>query len=139
MAQLLDSNCKRLSSLSVHCSCPECEPEYPSQVLKTFSGEIKHLRLDIPICRLHDVPPRWTNTVILESLIASPTVNTIEDLTLPAEFGNGDRIIMVLKHCSRLRVLRVLNYSRVYKGLDASDLLSSMEEPWKCQDTLEEL
>ncbi|KAK3824825.1 MAG: hypothetical protein J3Q66DRAFT_395877 [Benniella sp.] len=139
VAHLLDSGCKRLSSLGMRCLCPECHPgKDASMILQKFSRGFKCLRLSAFYCE-HDSPPTWATTIVLETLIFSPTVNTIEDLTFSSDYGNGDRFIRILEQCPRLRVFRAKHTSSMCRGLNASDLLSSMEKPWKCQDTLETL
>jgi hypothetical protein len=108
-----------------------------SILLQKFSRGYKQLHFSSVDCR-HDVaPPRWPKTVILEKLLATPTVNTLEVLEFAARYDNSEHIIGILKHCPRMRVFEVSHYSPKYRGMDALDLLVSMEEPWKCQNTLE--
>ncbi|KAK3824815.1 MAG: hypothetical protein J3Q66DRAFT_326097 [Benniella sp.] len=142
MGQLLDSDLTHLSSLSMNYCCPECQPRNDvSVILRMFSRGFKRLWLKTYGCRYHNSPPTWTDTLILETLIATSTVNTIEGLTFLARIGHADRITKILKHCPRLRVFRVENFDRdgYDEGIEAKELLSSMKGPWKCQETLEEL
>jgi len=143
LEQLLDSDCKRLASLGVYHHCPICHPlDDVRTLLQRFSRGFKELRLRnlFNMDCLHDfIPPIWERTVVLETLLATATVNTIEVLSFSEEFDNDDHIVGILKHCPQLREFRVKNLSGHYEGLKASDLLLSMEEPWRCQETLEVL
>jgi len=131
VAHLLDSDCKRLSSLGMRCPCPECYPgKDASVILQRFSRGFKCLWLSAFYCQ-HDSPPSWATTTVLETFILSPTVNTIEDLTFSSDFSDGDRPIKILEKCPRLRVFRA-KHCGFLRGMSASGLLSSMEEPWKC-------
>ncbi|KAF9366171.1 hypothetical protein BGX34_005722 [Mortierella sp. NVP85] len=139
VAQSLDSDFTRLSSLTMDCYCPECHPKRDMSVLlEKFSKGFKSLHLSVRGCHRHDTPPNWASTFILERLLTTPTVATIEILCFLADFRNGDHVIRILQNCPQLRVLRVGHLS-FCEGMDASALLSSMKKPWKCQDTLEEL
>ncbi|KAF9344438.1 hypothetical protein BGX34_005662 [Mortierella sp. NVP85] len=140
LAQVLDSNCKRLSTMHIHCYCPICDPAMDMSVLlRGFSRGFQTLYLWGVGC-LHDVSlSMWPKTVILETLITTATVNTIQVLSFSENFNSTDPIIGILKHCPRLREFFVFHFSPSYKGVEASDLLLSMETPWKCQDTLEAL
>ncbi|KAF9366172.1 hypothetical protein BGX34_005723 [Mortierella sp. NVP85] len=138
--QLVNSYCKRLFSLSMFSYCPVCHPSMDTSILlQKFSRGYKQLHFSSVDCR-HDVaPPRWPKTVILEKLLTTPTVNTLEVLEFAARYDNSEHIIGILKHCPRMREFLVYHYSPHYRGMDALDLLVSMEEPWKCQNTLEVL
>ncbi|KAK3824808.1 MAG: hypothetical protein J3Q66DRAFT_326074 [Benniella sp.] len=140
LAQVLDSNCKRLSTMHIHCYCPICDPAMDMSVLlQRFSRGFQTLYLWGVGCR-HDVSlSMWPKTVILETLITTATVNTIQVLSFSENFNTIDPIIGILKHCPRLRQFFVFHFYPNYKGMKASDLLFSMETPWKCQDALEAL
>ncbi|KAG0231580.1 hypothetical protein BGX31_005476 [Mortierella sp. GBA43] len=80
---------------------------------------------------------------IAETLVATPTLHTIEVLVLCEEgFGTNNHTLGILKNCPRLRELRSIPgyYGRSGDRMDIFNLLLSMEEePWKCWETLEVL
>ncbi|KAK3824720.1 MAG: hypothetical protein J3Q66DRAFT_325892 [Benniella sp.] len=129
IVQVLDSNCQRLHTLN-----QETPPSMMQigVLLKGFSKGFRQLCLYY-VSSSYDA--EWANKSLLETLLTTATVNTIEVLKCAASIaGSAENTIEILKHCTQLRVIRVVS-----EEVDLSDLLLSMDENWGCWSTLEEL
>lgn len=141
VAQTLNSHCPRLHTLDQELFNPRTiAAKHVGFLLQTFSRGFQQLRLDVR-CHVNNYFPGWQENMILKTLVTTASVNTVEFLRIRSYEDNGSHVIGVLKHCSRLREFRV-THGYVYgdnKGVDMTDLLQSMDEPWKCWETLEVL
>jgi hypothetical protein len=134
IVEALDSNCKNLQTLNQE-SCQKIGPI--GTVLKEFSKGFRQLLLSCG-----QIYGPQDNRGILGTLLTTASVNTLEVLRYSLREDDEEHIIGILKHCPHLRVFRVddTRYNnRNIEGADLSDLLLSMDESWKCWDTLEEL
>jgi hypothetical protein len=148
LAQALDSHCQRFRTLSLQRYGPkEIQAKRVAVLLEKFSRGVRHLYLHDDMysyptrhTHMHTYPTRdaigeWTETLVLETLLSTATAKTIEALWMcPSDDDNGN-IIRILRQCPRLQELR-LKSGHQSKGMDISDLVPSMDEPWKCWETL---
>jgi hypothetical protein len=128
IVQVLDSSCQRLHTLNLE------SPPSMLQIgvlLKGFSKGFRQLCMSYVVSS-HDA--EWANKRLLETLLTTASVNTIEVLKCGSNTGSAENVIDILKHCTQLRVFRVGS-----EEVDLSDLLLSMDETWGCWSTLEEL
>ncbi|KAK3824717.1 MAG: hypothetical protein J3Q66DRAFT_384113, partial [Benniella sp.] len=134
IVEALDSNCKNLQTLNQE-SCQNIGPI--GTILKEFSKGFRQLLLNC-----EQIYGSQGNRGILGTLLTTASVNTLEVLRYSLREDDEEHIIGILKHCPQLRVFHVddTRYNnRSIEGADLSDLLLSMDQPWKCWDTLEEL
>ncbi|KAF9361951.1 hypothetical protein BGX34_006809 [Mortierella sp. NVP85] len=139
LAEALDSHCQHFRTLSLQRYGPkEIQAKRVAVLLEKFSRGLRHLYLhdDTYSYPIRDAISQWTETLILETLLNTATANTIEVLWMrPSDDDNGN-IIRILRQCPRLRELRLNCGYQSYSGMDISDLVFSMDEPWKCWGTL---
>ncbi|KAK3824679.1 MAG: hypothetical protein J3Q66DRAFT_419319 [Benniella sp.] len=146
LAEALDSHCQHFRTLSLQRYGPkETQAKRVAVLLEKFSRGVRHLYLhddmyNYPIRGMYNYPtrdaiPQWTETLILETLLNTTTANTIEALWMCPSDDDNDNIIRILRQCPRLQEFR-LKSGHQYKGIDISDLVPSMDEPWKCWGTL---
>ncbi|KAF9343324.1 hypothetical protein BGX34_006933, partial [Mortierella sp. NVP85] len=134
IVEALNSNCKNLRTLNQE-SCQNIGPI--GTVLKEFSNGFRQLLLSC-----EQIYGSQGNRGILGTLLTTASVNTLEVLRYSLREDDEEHIVRILKHCPQLRVFRVddTRYNnRNIEGADLSDLLLSIDESWKCWDTLEEL
>ncbi|KAK3824745.1 MAG: hypothetical protein J3Q66DRAFT_325949 [Benniella sp.] len=140
LMRLLGTYFQRLSSLVLIFPCSICWDGKDSSVfLQESSKGFQRLDLSGRYCRHDKDSPGWHKTAVLETLITSTTASTIEVLIFSAAYDRSDRIMGILENCPRLREFRVYNSYRRFEGVNASDLLMSMNTPWPCRCTLETL
>ncbi|KAF9360794.1 hypothetical protein BGX34_007492 [Mortierella sp. NVP85] len=128
IVQVLDSNCQRLHTLNQETRLSMLQI---GVLLKGFSKGFRQLCMPY-VGFSHDA--EWANKSLLETLLTTASVNTIEVLKCNSNAGSAENTIEILKHCTQLRVFRALG-----DEVDLSDLLLSMDETWGCWSTLEEL
>ncbi|KAF9979717.1 hypothetical protein BGZ65_006110 [Modicella reniformis] len=131
MAQVLSSRCKRLHTLNQDSGGYSISSDLMDAVLKEFSRGFRQLRL-------YNVSWSYSGTPVLNAFVTSATVNTIEVLTYHSEYNQRSTILAILKQCPRLRECRV-NFGNRELGIEISEFSASMDEGWKCWDTLEVL
>ncbi|KAK3824719.1 MAG: hypothetical protein J3Q66DRAFT_419392 [Benniella sp.] len=135
VVEVLDSNCRRLHTLRQGQSIPM---EQIGVLLKGFSKGFRQLYLNNVVECTQD--PEWRNRRLLETLSTTASVNTLEVLEYRWIDDKGEHFIAALKNCTQLRVFRVVSQRyNDHARVDLSDLVESMDESWKCWDTLEEL
>jgi len=140
LMRLLGTYFQRLSSLVLIFPCSICWDGKDSSVfLQESSKGFQRLDLSGRYCRHDKDSPGWHKTAVLETLITSTTAITIEVLIFSAAYDRSDRIMGILENCPRLREFQVYNSYRRFEGMNASDLLMSMNTPWPCRGTLETL
>ncbi|KAK3824716.1 MAG: hypothetical protein J3Q66DRAFT_95455, partial [Benniella sp.] len=129
--QLLESNCKRLHTLT-------CESNLTvKQVAVLLNGSSKGFRqLKLHHIQMDYQDTEWQNKRFLEALMTTTSFNTIEVLRCCPYDESQEDVLWALKHCPQLRVFSLIDTRRY---IELSDLLMSMDEPWKCWDKLEEL
>jgi len=138
VAQVLDSSCGRLHKLNQDHSTLG-SGIHLNVLLRTFSKGFRRLQLSAFNCFPTSSLIPWDGEHYLETVLTSVTVDTLEVLRCRGGGEEGDRIIGIVRHCARLRELRVLNEVTQHNGADLTDLVLSMDEPWKCWSTLEVL
>ncbi|KAK3824744.1 MAG: hypothetical protein J3Q66DRAFT_325948 [Benniella sp.] len=158
LAQVIDSHCNRLRTLSSQLRSPKCAPSKRMCALLCGSSKgFRQLSLRVRICRHHnrrsdsmggyftsddddDDFYLSSDALVLKAIPDTSTVNMIEVLRLdPAVFIESDHVIGILERCPRLREFWVRGVDEDCDGIDISDLVQSMDTPWSCQNTLEVL
>ncbi|KAK3824718.1 MAG: hypothetical protein J3Q66DRAFT_325888 [Benniella sp.] len=132
--QILESNCKRLHTLT-------CEFHMTvKQVAVFLQGFSKGFR-QLKLCHLQMdyQDTEWQNKRFLEALMTTTSFNTIKVLRFNPCGESQEHILWVLKHCPQLRVFGMEEGNYGVVNVELSDLLMSMDEPWKCWNKLEEL
>jgi hypothetical protein len=136
VVEALDSNCKRLHTLRQR---DGLAIENIGVLLKGFSKGFRRLYLTTVAARYTE-DPEWRNRRFLETLSTTASVNTLEVLEYRWDDDKGEHFITILKNCPQLRVFRVVSQRYLENArVDLSDLVESMDESWKCWNTLEEL
>ncbi|KAK3824715.1 MAG: hypothetical protein J3Q66DRAFT_395782 [Benniella sp.] len=135
VVEVLESNCKCLHTLN---HTGYLNTREISVFLKGFSKGFREISLG-EVGGYGGEDPEW-NRRMLETLLTTASVNTIEVLKYTTNNDRGEDFIGILKHCTQIRVFRV-EQDREDRddAVDLSDLLLSMDKSWKCWDTLEDL
>ncbi|KAF9947159.1 hypothetical protein BGZ65_009074 [Modicella reniformis] len=133
LTQVLDSHCKRLHTLN--------QEDYGASLMSAGHIDALLRAFSRGFRQLHLCSHSWDwEYYILETLTTTATVNTIEVLRLSNyQRVESYHILGILRHCPRLRVFQMGVESDHHFGVDFSDLVVSMDEGWKCWDTLEVL
>ncbi|KAF9356257.1 hypothetical protein BGX34_010012 [Mortierella sp. NVP85] len=130
LAQVLDTQCKCLRTLNQEQRrWGSLSSSLVCAILQGFTHGFQQLRL-------YNVHWRPEDS-ILEKLLISASVNTIEVLRICSTYDKSEHVIGILRQCPCLREFRTHGGNRDFDGTDVSDLVSSMAQPWKCWDTLE--
>jgi hypothetical protein len=129
MTDVLKSHCKRLHTINQE-QCPIRSSDTICAILQGSSEGIRELRL---------LGVEWLNgDCILQRIMTTATLNTIEVVRICPRINTGDITISVLANCPRLKEFTSIG-EEPNSGVELSDLLSSMFESWRCWPTLEVL
>ncbi|KAF9344213.1 hypothetical protein BGX34_005883, partial [Mortierella sp. NVP85] len=140
MAQILDSHCPHLHTLSLPRNCskkPVVRAKRVSLLLEEFSRGLRHLYLLDTTCGRPDHPKsRWNEQDVLKTLLHTATLNTLEVFKACPSSNDNGYLLQILRQCPRLREFQLNPECPRYAGMDLKDLISAMCEPWKSSGTL---
>lgn len=139
LALALDSYCKRLHTLGLDiCDNANWDVEKLIVLIPKFSQGFQRLNLSSNHHLVDLARPKAR--LVLDALINSPTVNTIEVLSIC--WAHQDQCLRILEQCPRLRELRLMSRRGPWlpASVDILDLVESITSgDWKCRRTLEVL
>jgi hypothetical protein len=140
MAQILDSYCPHLHTLSLPRNCskkPVVQSKRVSLLLEGFSKGLRHLYLLDTTCGRPDhARSQWNEQNVLETLLHTATLNTLEVFRTCPSSNDNDHLLQILRQCPRLREFRLNRECPRYAGMDLTHLISAMDEPWESSGTL---
>ena len=140
LAQVIQSSCQSLSSLSLRlCGPKSIDETFLAHLLEIYTSGLRRLTIDCEGSRHSNRLTKGVERRAMERLINTATASTIEVLRLCPSGYNGANLIGILSECVRLREFRVHGGFGFGDGIGLSALVSSTTDRWKCWRSLQVL